>query len=210
MLAWDHNASYHRLLLRHVPPGTGRVLEVGCGTGALAARLATRADHVDALDRDPVMVAAARRVVPAGVAVVQADVLEHPLEPGSYDAVVSLSALHHLPLRPALSRLAAALRPGGVLAAVALPRVDLPREVPVELAASAYHHVLGLGLTAVRHPWRAAPAHPDQAAMPMRDPELTTREVRQQAREVLPGVRVRRLLLWRYELVWRKPDDSAA
>lgn len=209
MLAWDHNAHYHRLLLRHVPPGTGRVLDVGCGAGALAARLASRADHVDALDRSPAMVAAARQVVPGNVTCLLADVLEHPFPPGSYDAVVSMSALHHLPLRPALHRLAAALRPGGVLAAVALPRTDLPREVPVELAATAYHHLLGLGLTAARHPLRTAVADPAHAAVPVLDPVLTTRQVRQQASAVLPGVQVRRLLLWRYLLVWHKPDDGA-
>lgn len=40
MLAWDHNAYYHQLLLRAVPAGANRVLEIGCGTGDLAARLA--------------------------------------------------------------------------------------------------------------------------------------------------------------------------
>ncbi|WP_217631254.1 bifunctional 2-polyprenyl-6-hydroxyphenol methylase/3-demethylubiquinol 3-O-methyltransferase UbiG [Modestobacter sp. DSM 44400] len=155
MLAWDHNAYYHRLLLRHVPAGTGRVLDVGCGAGSLASKAALRAAHVDALDRDPVMVQAARQVVPTNVTCVLADILDHPLVPGSYDAIVSMSALHHLPLAPALSRLATALRPGGVLAAVALPRIDLPREVPVELAATAYHHLLGAALTVTGHPLRA-------------------------------------------------------
>jgi hypothetical protein len=37
------------------------------------------------------------------------------------------------------------------------------------------------------------------------DPPLTTREVAGQASAVLPGVRVRRLLFWRYLLIWQKP-----
>jgi len=45
----------------------------------------------------------------------------------------------------------------------------------------------------------------DQKAMPVLDPELTTRQVREVADGVLSGVRVRRLLLWRYLLVWQKP-----
>jgi hypothetical protein len=45
----------------------------------------------------------------------------------------------------------------------------------------------------------------DHRAMPMRDPELTTRQVREMAAQVLPGVRVRRLLFWRYELSWTRP-----
>jgi hypothetical protein len=45
----------------------------------------------------------------------------------------------------------------------------------------------------------------DETGMPVKAPGLTVRKIRQQADEVLPGARVRRLLLWRYELVWRKP-----
>jgi SAM-dependent methyltransferase len=182
------------------------VLEVGCGTGQLAAELAARAGHVDAVDRDPGMIAIARQVAPANVTCVLTDVLELPLEPDAYDAVVSLSALHHMDPAPALGHLAAALRPGGVLAVVALPRTDLPRELPVEAAATVWHHLLGAGLAVTHHPWRTAvtrPAHP--GGVPVKDPQLTTRQVREAAAAVLPGVRVRRLLLWRYLLVWRKP-----
>src|SRR5260370_24027082 len=66
-LDWDHNAYYHRLLLRHLPRPCSRVLDVGCGAGAFAAKLATRAGHVDALDRSPAMIEQARSVVPANV-----------------------------------------------------------------------------------------------------------------------------------------------
>jgi hypothetical protein len=51
---------------------------------------------------------------------------------------------------------------------------------------------------------------PDHEAMPVvMDPSLTTREVARQAAAVLPGVRVRRLLYWRYLLLWRKPGAGA-
>ena len=199
-LRWDHNAHYRRLLLRAVPPGCARVLEVGCGAGDLAALLAGRADRVDAVDRSPAMVAAARARVPANVRVVEADVLDLPLPDGEYDAVVGTSVLHHLPLEEALRVLAAALRPGGVLAMVALPRTDLRRELPLELLAAVADRAVGLGRAVRRVPTRSP--HP---AMPVRDPELTVREVRARARAVLPGTRVRRLLFWRYALVWRRP-----
>jgi SAM-dependent methyltransferase len=204
---WDHNAWYHRVLLRRIPAGAQRVLDVGCGAGTLARRLATVVPHVDGVDRSPEMLAEARRRAPANVDLHLADVMSADLPDGAYDAVVSSSVLHHLPLADALPRMAGWLRPGGVLAAVALPRIDLPRELAVELAATTVHHGLGLAFAALRPVtgaglFRHDPSH---EVMPIAEPTLTVREVRRRAAVVLPGVRVRRLVLWRYLLTWRKP-----
>jgi SAM-dependent methyltransferase len=204
---WDHNAWYHRLLLRQIPAGARRVLDVGCGAGALARELARRVEQVDALDRDPAMVALARTGAPANLTVLHGDALAVDLPAGGYDAVLSLSALHHLPLQPALDRMAGWLGPGGALGAIAPPRIDLPAEIPVELAAVTGHRVLGTAFAAGRAlTGRSLYARQaGHAAMPVRDPALTTRQVRAAAAEVLPGVRVRRLVLWRYLLTWTKP-----
>ncbi len=48
---FNHNDAYHQYLLRHVPPGCDRALDVGCGAGLLARRLAKRVRSVDAIDR---------------------------------------------------------------------------------------------------------------------------------------------------------------
>lgn len=208
---WSHNSWYHPLLLRQIPDGAERVLDVGCGAGALARRLATVVPHVDAFDRSPAMVAEARRTAPPNVDLQVADALTVQLPPASYDAVVSMAVLHHLPLDEALPRMAGWLRPGGVLAAVALPRVEVARTLPVEVAASVGHHGLGLAFSALR-PLTGAELHRHEDShdeMPVADGRLTTREVREAAGAVLPGVRVRRLLFWRYLLVWRKPLAGA-
>jgi ubiquinone/menaquinone biosynthesis C-methylase UbiE len=209
-LDWDHNAYYQHLLLRHLPRPCGRVLDVGCGAGAFAAQLATRAEHVDALDRSPAMIDLARLVAPSNVNCLLADVLLEPLPDASYDAIVSNTALHHMQLDQALPRLARALRPGGVLAVVALPQIDMPRELPTELCAAIGHRVLGAGFAVLRASrgggWYGM--EPSHAIMPVVGGSLTTGQVRQQASALLPGAQVRRLLFWRYLLLWRKPADS--
>ncbi|OBI52581.1 bifunctional 2-polyprenyl-6-hydroxyphenol methylase/3-demethylubiquinol 3-O-methyltransferase UbiG [Mycobacterium sp. E787] len=205
-LAWDHNAYYQRTLLRQLPRRSGRVLDVGCGAGAFAARLAGRADHVDAIDKSAAMIEAARLRAPANVTCTLADVMETPLPAAHYDAIVSITALHHLPLAAALRRLAPALRPGGVLAAVVLPRTDLPREGPTEIVAAAANPALGAAFAALRTIGRGEwyGFDPTDEAMPKLDSPLTTRQARAIA-TATPGGRVRRLLFWRYLLVWRRP-----
>jgi SAM-dependent methyltransferase len=211
VLDWDHNAYYHRLLLRHLPRSCSRVLDVGCGAGAFAVELAKRAEHVDALDRSRAMIEEARRVAPPNVTCILADVRQEPLPDARYDAIVSISALHHIPLDQVLPRLAGALRPGGVLAAAALPRIDLPQELLTELTAAIGHRVLGAAFAILRAsgrgPWYAKELN--HTIMPVvLDPSLTTRQVRQQASALLPGAHVRRLVFWRYFLLWQKPIET--
>ena len=57
---WTQNNHYHNFLLRHVRDGCQNALEVGCGTGAFARRLAERAPQVVALDLSPEMIRVAR------------------------------------------------------------------------------------------------------------------------------------------------------
>ncbi|MCV7091601.1 class I SAM-dependent methyltransferase [Mycobacterium interjectum] len=207
-LHWDHNAYYQRVLLRHLPRRCGRVLDVGCGAGAFAARLAGRADHVDAVDKSPAMIEAAGRRAPANVTCTLADVTQAPLPAAHYDAIVSITALHHVRLADALRQLAPALRPGGVLAAVVSPRVDLPRETLTEMVAAVANPVLGVVFAALRtaaHGDWYGPDPTNEAMPKVFDPPLTTRQAREVAAPTLPGVRVRRLLFWRYLLLWRRP-----
>ena len=208
MLDWDHNAYYHRLLLGQLPRRCQCVLDVGCGCGSFAAKVAQRSERVDAVDRSPAMIERAKRHMPNNVNCVLADVLVDGLPGKDYDAIVSISALHHMPLRKALPMLADALRPGGVLAAVALPRLDPRRELPIEIVAAVGHHLLGAvffvkRLLGSEGGFQKDPDHP---AMPVvMDAPLTTREVADAAAALLPDVRVHRLVFWRYLLIWRKP-----
>lgn len=97
-----------------------RVLDVGCGTGTYVRRLLDRnADQaVVGADVSPGMLAEARRKAgPAPNArFVEASAEALPFEAGTFDVVVSASALHYA-RRPdaALAEAARVLRPGGRL-----------------------------------------------------------------------------------------------
>jgi trans-aconitate methyltransferase len=94
------------------PGPTETVLDLGCGTGELAAEIQGRGARVWALDADPAMVAAARERLGAD-RVLLADGHDFTL-PEPVDAVFSNAALHWMP-RPAevIARVRAALGPGG-------------------------------------------------------------------------------------------------
>ena len=94
-----------------LPPPAARILDAGCGEGALSRWLADAGYTVTSIDADPAAVATARS---AGVPAVRADLASYDDEP--FDAVVMLLSLHHMhPLGTALDRVARLLRPGGKL-----------------------------------------------------------------------------------------------
>jgi methionine biosynthesis protein MetW len=98
--------------VRLVRPG-GRLLDVGCGRGAVASLLSERFEAVHGVDTDEEALAKAAE---RGVDVARVDLDREPLpfEEGYFDAVVSLDVIEHV-LDPGtfVRELARVLRPGG-------------------------------------------------------------------------------------------------
>lgn len=113
-------AVWRSLLGDLLPSAPGRVADLGCGTGTLALLLAEEGYDVDAVDFSPAMVELARaKTAGTAVTVVEGDAFEPPLEPASYDVVLSRHVLWAMPSPAvALERWAALLRPGGRLVLV--------------------------------------------------------------------------------------------
>lgn len=94
---WNANIHYDALLDAMVPLGTQCVLDVGCGDGLLAARLARRIPYVTAVDIDaPVLRRAQTRFANAPIRWLHADIMTAELPNAGFDAVVSNAALHHI------------------------------------------------------------------------------------------------------------------
>jgi ubiquinone/menaquinone biosynthesis C-methylase UbiE len=94
-----------------------RLLEVGCGWGELADRIAFEVDcKVVAVDLSPRMVELARE---RGVDATLADVQDLPFEDGEFDCAIAAWMLYHVPdLDRGLAELARVLRAGGRLFAI--------------------------------------------------------------------------------------------
>jgi 2-polyprenyl-3-methyl-5-hydroxy-6-metoxy-1,4-benzoquinol methylase len=106
-------------LLRRLGPA-GAVLDLGCGCGVPVSRALADGGHaVSGVDISEVQIQRARGLVPAAT-FIRADAVEVAFPTGSFDAVVCLYALIHVPLdeQPLLlARVASWLRPGGWLLA---------------------------------------------------------------------------------------------
>lgn len=95
-------------------------LDVGCGTGTLAARAVARGRTVVALDADPEMVAMSRSSVPGHV--VEASLPDLPFDDSTFDAVTANFVINHVPdPRAAMRELSRVTRPGGRVAVTIWP-----------------------------------------------------------------------------------------
>jgi ubiquinone/menaquinone biosynthesis C-methylase UbiE len=201
---WNHNVHYQPVILNAVPPGCRTALDVGCGDGLLAARLAEPCAEVTGIDRDPPMIARARaqqapaqqaraQQARARITFIEADFLTHPFPEASFDFVCANTSLHHMDFTAALTTMARLLRPGGQLAVIGLAADksigDLLTGAPGVPVDLFYRAIYRRG----------------ESGAPILDPDLSWREVRAEAARLLPGVRYHRRLLWRYSLLWSKP-----
>jgi SAM-dependent methyltransferase len=182
---WSHNDFYLRWVMRQVPPGARRALDVGCGTGTLLRSLRRVVPVAEGIDRDE------RVAALAGARV--ASLLDLPATP-AYDLVTAVAVVHHLPLEPALERLRALVRPGGRLVVVGCYRATTPTDHLVGLAAIPANLLVGL----LRSPGVA----PVGMSAPVAAAVSSLPEIRATARRLLRGARIRRRLFWRYTLVW--------
>jgi trans-aconitate methyltransferase len=106
-----------------VPPAARLIVDLGTGTGALAAACLRRAPRarVVGIDADPEMLPLAARRLSPRATLVRGSFLRTPL-PGRADAIVASFALHHVRTRAAKARLytrvRTALAPRGVFVSV--------------------------------------------------------------------------------------------
>ncbi|MFF0448896.1 class I SAM-dependent methyltransferase [Streptomyces sp. NPDC004609] len=212
-MPFDHNDHYHPLLLRQVPPRRGTALDVGCGTGRFARRLARLGMDVDAIDPSEAVIAEARARSAhldrtpdtRSPRFRHADVTETELPSGHYDFVSCLASLHHMPF-DTVTTLRDALAPGGVLVILGCYPEKSALDLAWSVAAVPVNVAARLGAAAsdrLRPSSASVPATGrGRVKAPVKQPTMPLPRIRREAALLLPGCRVRRLLFWRYLLVF--------
>ena len=205
---WDHNSHYHHFLLRHVPSSCAEALEIGCGAGAFARLLAKRSNRVLALDLSPHMVQIARDRSGQcpNVDFEIADALAWEFPAGRFDCVVSIATLHHLPLEKMLAKMKDALKVGGALIVLDLFQTEGLSDTFTSALAMPVSVALKLVKSGrLREPREVREAWAEHGRS---DFYLTLSQIHRVCAAILPGAKVRKHLLWRYSIVWRKTAIS--
>jgi 2-polyprenyl-3-methyl-5-hydroxy-6-metoxy-1,4-benzoquinol methylase len=192
---WNHNTAYHPWLISMAAQHRGDVLDVGCGDGLLAQRLAPVSRSVTGIDPDPAAVQRAgerlQRLENVDVSCEDFDAYE----PGGrrFDLIAFIASLHHMDLRASLLKARDLLTPTGEIAVVGVAANKTVRDwvwdvlrLPAARAGSWMHsETRDIGLVVA-------------------DPCEGFDDIRRTAEQLLPGASLRRGLYYRYLLRWAR------
>src|ERR1700729_1293794 len=164
---WNHNEHFHGWILRNLPARRSVAVDVGCGKGVLAGKLATQFAQVTGIDRNAGMVAAASarlRGFPQ-VSIQRCDFADFvsTAADGGADLITMVAVLHHLDLDDALARITRLVAPGGRPLFGGLARRDSWADVPLAGAWARANRVRGI----INPPGRARPPQRTPDAQPV-------------------------------------------
>jgi ubiquinone/menaquinone biosynthesis C-methylase UbiE len=204
---WNHNEHFHGWILRNLPASRHAAVDIGCGKGVLAGKLATHFTHVTGIDRNEGMATAASAYLRglSQVSIHRGDFAEFSstARDSGADLITMVAVLHHLELDDTLARIPRLLAPGGRLLVVGLARADSLADLAFDVVSGAANPVMGM----IKHPRPSKLKQrtlDGQPVTPMMDPATTLAEISKAARAHLPGSSVRRRLFFRYTLRWDK------
>ena len=197
---WNHNTAYHSWLIDIAAQHRGDVLEVGCGDGLPAQRLAAVSRSVTAIDPDPAAIQRATDRLAAHAHVAVSREAFDAYQPARrFDLITFVASLHHMDLRPALVKARDLLTPSGEIAVVGCSANKTVRDwvwgamsVPVARLGSWWH------------------SETRDVGVVVTDPREGLDDIRRTADDVLPGATLRRAFYYRYLMRWANDSPNAA
>jgi len=201
---WNHNNCYFNYLLSFVPEKIEICLDIGCGHGELSAMLCDRADRVIGVDLSDRMIHYAKKLhQKPNAEYICGNILDMEFEDSSLDLIITTATAHHLPYEWLLQFAKSKLKPDGSLIILDLIEAEsLPEKIMWSFAAvpNVIMNIIKNGSIKKDDPhsaevWRKHGAH---------DKYMTFTELKAAADKYLPNAYLRRMLFWRYVLVWKK------
>lgn len=192
---WNHNTAYHPWLVNIAAQHHGDALDVGCGDGLLAQRLAPVSRSVTGIDPDPAAVqrATERLRHHQHVGVSCQDFERYEADGRRFDLITFVASLHHMELRASLTKARELLTPTGEIAVVGLSANKTVRDWVWAVLC-----VPGARIGSWLH------AETRNIGVVVKDPSQGLDDIRRIAQDVLPGASVRRALYYRYLLRWAR------
>lgn len=191
---WNHNTHYYPLIRQHIPNEASTILDIGAGEGRLARFLVRPGRTVISIDPDS-------SVLPESVPgldfrVGSAERL--PFADASIDAVTMVMVLHHTDAHQALAEVTRVLRPGGAFVLLGMAvSTSRASDAAWELRDVISQWLHRIGKTA----WE-----PETVKL---DPALRWQETYALLERELPGIKSRRLPMWRFLSTWTSPTSPA-
>jgi 2-polyprenyl-3-methyl-5-hydroxy-6-metoxy-1,4-benzoquinol methylase len=199
---------YDSFLSSQIPLQAHSILDIGCGLGRLARKLARHDREVTGVDLSPEMIARGSKAAERDprLKFICGDFLERDFTAQQFDCVISAAALHHMPADVAVPRMVELLRPGGRLIIYDM-RADM-RLVERMRSTFALCQVASLRLLRTGHARNPRALREAWARHCAGETYLTIQEAEALAARLLPGARVFYHWLWSYTIVWDKPCET--
>lgn len=201
---WDNNAHFHKFIIESLPLKIDKSLDIGSGKGIFTKLLAERSGEVTGIDVSAKMIHCALEGTRefTNVKLIIGDITSWDIKENYYDAVVSIAALHHMDIDTVLPKIISSLKKNGTLIIVDLYKSGGFIGFVYSLISLPYAFLLRIARTKrlfyskqVRDAWNEH----------CRDDEYTTmKEINETAAKFMRGAEIKRHLLWRYSLTWKK------
>ncbi|MFW5983398.1 MAG: class I SAM-dependent methyltransferase, partial [bacterium] len=195
MPEWNHNTHYHKLMLKHLPEKHVSALDIGSGFGLFSFRLSSTFKDVVSLEPDQKSINYSKLKYKCqdNITFIGNSFLENNFEDRKFDFISAIASIHHMDFEAALEKMKKLLKPGGKMAILGLYKESSVLDYFFSLTAVLPNYIMNSLSTKKKE---------SAYEMITTLPKITIKEIKQASDSILKKYHFKRLLFWRYLLVY--------